>query len=623
MYIIGTAGHVDHGKSSLVEALTGINPDRLKEEKERKLTIDLGFAWLKTSSGKEISIIDVPGHVRFIKNMLAGVGGIDIALLIVAADESVMNQTREHIDILDLLQIKQIIPVITKIDLVKQDWLDLVIRDVESLLKTTNLSCAPIIRVSAKTRERLPELKHTIEQSLIATEPKKDLGRPRLYIDRSFIMAGFGTVVTGTLTDGKLKVGQNVELVNSGIETRIRGIQSHKKTTEMALPGSRVAVNITNISPKDIQRGEVLTIPGWLTRSEAIDVRLTISSNIPRPVKHNNQVTLHIGSNETTAKIRLLIKDRIEPGGYGWAQLKLTNPLPIVRGDFFVIRSDQRTLGGGTVLVTFAKRHKRNNINTINQLKVINTQTTNEIILQSLDTLKPLSIKNITQNTNIETLELETSIKELTSAGKIVTFGDWENIDAMLLISKIAWDKISSAIENYIQEYHTKFNLRIGIGREELRNRLGYSKLIFSKFIDRMTINAIITEVGAYIKLSTHTPKPNDIQERQISEYIKNIEASPFSPPTNLKLDIELLNLLVNQGRIVKMKENIIFSSHSYNTMLNTIVKYTETNGTITVAQVRDIFKTSRKYAVAFLEYLDENKITRRIGDERILRKLK
>jgi len=623
MYIIGTAGHVDHGKSTLVEALTGINPDRLKEEEERKLTIDLGFAWLKTSNGQEVSIIDVPGHARFIKNMLAGVGAIDIALLIVAADESVMNQTKEHIDILNLLQIKKVIPVITKIDLVDQEWLDLVTKDIESLLKTTNLSCSPILNVSAKTGEGVLILKDAIEKSLKDIEPNKDLGRPRLHIDRSFVMPGFGTVVTGALIDGKLKVGQNIELVISGIQSRIRGIQAHRKPTEMAMPGSRVAVNITNISHKNIRRGEVLTFPGWLKCSEAVDVKLDISSNISKAVKHNSQVTLHIGSNETTAKIRLLAKDSIEPGDYGWAQLKLDDPLPLITGDFFVIRSDQRTLGGGTILVPFAKRHKRNDIIILNQLKVIATQSTNEIILQSLDTLKPLQLKQIAENTNIEMSELETSIKELVLTKGIVIFGDWANKDQMLIISKMSWDNISTSIEDFIQEYHGKFDLKVGIGREELRNKLGYSKPIFTKFIDFMSLNAIIREVGIYIKLSSHEPRPKQIEHHEMLEYIKNIEANPFSPPTNLDVNVDLLNLLVNQGRIVKVNENIIFSSKSYNIMLNTVIKYTETHGTITVAQVRDIFKTSRKYALALLEYLDENKITRRVGDQRILRKLK
>ena len=261
MYVVGTAGHVDHGKSTLVEALTGIDPDRLAEEKERGLTIDLGFAWLRLPGGNEVSIVDVPGHERFVNNMLAGVGGIDLALLVVAADESVMPQTREHLAILDLLQIRRGLVAVTKRDLVDDDWLELVVADVEDVVRGTVLDGAPVVTVSATTREGLPQLVSTIEDLLDETPPKRDLGRPRLPIDRAFTISGFGTVVTGTLTDGNLAVGQQLELAVSGRSTRVRGLQSHRSKVEEAVPGVRVAANLTGVQAESISRGEVLTTP--------------------------------------------------------------------------------------------------------------------------------------------------------------------------------------------------------------------------------------------------------------------------------------------------------------------------------------------------------------------------
>ena len=288
MHVVGTAGHVDHGKSTLVHALTGIDPDRLKEEKEREMTIDLGFAWLTLPNGEEIGLVDVPGHKDFIKNMLAGVGGIDATLFIVAADEGVMPQTREHLDILDLLGVKAGVVAITKKDLVEDgEWLELVMAEVSTELEGTCLESAPMVPVSARTGEGLPELLAELQRVLSAARPHRDDGRPRLPIDRIFSVAGFGTVVTGTLIDGQLRVGQEVEILPGGLKTRIRGLQTHKEKLEVALPSSRVAVNLAGVAVTDLQRGDVLTLPGWLTPTQLIDVRLRYLADAPLPLKHN------------------------------------------------------------------------------------------------------------------------------------------------------------------------------------------------------------------------------------------------------------------------------------------------------------------------------------------------
>ena len=350
MYVIGTAGHVDHGKSTLVKALTNIDPDRLPEEKEREMTVDLGFAWMELPSGREVSIVDVPGHERFIKNMVAGVGAIDLAMLIVAADESIMPQTREHLAILDILQIRKGMVVVTKTDLVDEELVELVKAEVEDVLEGTSFEGCPMVGVSAYTGDGLDDLRATIDKVLDDTEVRRDVGRPRLPIDRCFSISGFGTVVTGTLIDGSLAVGQEVELAGSGRRGRIRGLQSHQSKVEEAQPGVRLAVNLSGLSRSDIDRGQVLTPAGWLPTTMRVDARFRMVKNAPHPLRHNEGVTFHIFTSESPARVRLLDADRLTPGNEGWVQVLLSNPLPMVKGDFFVIRSAEDTLGGGQVV---------------------------------------------------------------------------------------------------------------------------------------------------------------------------------------------------------------------------------------------------------------------------------
>ena len=305
MYVIGTAGHVDHGKSLLVEALTGIDPDRLREEKERGMTIDLGFAWLTLPSGRQVSIVDVPGHERFIKNMLAGAGGVDLALLVIAADEGVMPQTREHLAILDLLRVRSGVIAITKRDLVEPDFLEIVSTDALELVEGTTLAGSPLVACSTVTGEGLDELRRVLDEQLEATPPKRDIGRPRLPVDRSFTIQGFGTVVTGTLIDGAFEVGQEVEIVPAAaiggatLRARIRGLQNHREQIERALPGRRTAANLAGIAKDDVRRGQVLVLPGSVVPATAIDVRLRALAHLKRPLRHNAELTLHTGDRKS------------------------------------------------------------------------------------------------------------------------------------------------------------------------------------------------------------------------------------------------------------------------------------------------------------------------------------
>ena len=369
MHVIGTSGHVDHGKSSLVSILTGIDPDRLNEEKSRGMTIDLGFSWLKLSNGNEVSIVDVPGHQKFIDNMVAGIGCIDLAVLVVAADESVMPQTIEHISILDLLQVKLGIIVITKTDLADKNWLELVQGDILDVTKGTFLEKAPIVQVSSHNLDGINLLKSIIEEELSKVEPITNLDRPRVFIDRSFSMSGFGAVVTGTLVDGDIKIGDVVNFVSSGLTARIRGIQTHKKSLQIASPGTRVAINLSGISHNQInQRGEILVVGDWLVSTIAVDVKLYALFNISKPLKHNMFINFHSGTFEIIGKLRLLSADSIMPGESSFAQIKFDKPVALVRGDKFIIRSNQITLGGGQVLEVNVPRHKKNDLKVSDRL---------------------------------------------------------------------------------------------------------------------------------------------------------------------------------------------------------------------------------------------------------------
>ena len=366
MNVIGTAGHVDHGKSTLVRALSGIDPDRLQEEKARGMTIDLGFAWIELAMpdgrSEQVGIIDVPGHIDFIKNMLAGVGGIDAALLVIAADEGVMPQTREHLAILDLLAVPAGLVVMTKVDLVEDpDWLDLVELDIHEALEPTRLATAPVVRVSAATGQGLGELRRTLAMLLAGLPPRRNRARPRLPIDRIFTLSGLGTVVTGTLSDGHFTVGDTVEILPTGLQARIRGLQTHKRSVWRGEPGSRLAINLSGVGTEEVRRGDVVAKPGAFQPTPLIDVRFRLLADAPKPLAHNQLVDFFTGATEVSAHARVLGAERLEPGQEGWLQLRLAHPVVVAAGDRFILRqpSPSLTLGGGDVLSPFPRRRWR------------------------------------------------------------------------------------------------------------------------------------------------------------------------------------------------------------------------------------------------------------------------
>ena len=620
MYVIGTAGHVDHGKSTLVEALTGIDPDRLREEKERGLTIDLGFAWMRLPSGNEVSIVDVPGHERFVNNMLAGVGGIDLALLVVAADESVMPQTREHLAILDLLQIRRGLVAVTKRDLVDDDWLGLVIADVEELLVGTLLEGARVVPVSGTTGEGLPELVSAIDALLQVADPQKDLGRPRLPIDRSFTMSGFGTVVTGTLIDGGLGVGQEVELVLAGRTTRIRGLQTHRRKLDQASPGSRVAANLMGVANEEIGRGEVLTNPGWLESTTAFDVHLKVIKDAPRSVRHNMFATVHTGSSERVARVRLLEVEVAAPGESTWAQLKLDSPLAVVKGDYFVIRSNRTTLGGGDIVDPHARRHRRRHQPILERLAVMEEGSSREVLLTSIEVSEPTELQPLVNRANFEPAVARSELKEMAAERLVVILGRGALGPGVFIYTAAGWAALAERARTFLVGYHHQHPLRKGSPKEELRSRLGLTPQVFNNALLKLQEDGVIVDDGPVVRRPEHVRRLSAAQRSAADEYVNLLEANPYSPPTDSPTDPEVLNLLADEGRVVKVSETVVFAASAYQEMVERVSAYVGERGEITVADVRDMFGASRKYALALLEYLDQQRITRRVGDARVLR---
>lgn len=638
MRVIGTAGHVDHGKSKLVEALTGIDPDRLKEEKEREMTIDLGFAWLTLPSGEPVGVVDVPGHRDFIENMLAGVGGIDAALFVVAADEGVMPQTREHLAILDLLGVRNGVVALTKTDLVEdEEWLELVQIDVAELLEGTALADASIVPVSVRTGQGLPTLLEELDRLLENAPPRSDLGRPRLPIDRVFTIAGFGTVVTGTLIDGHLQVGQEVEVLPQGLKARVRGLQTHKERIERAVPGSRVAINLTGVSIDEVQRGDVVTTPGWLKPTMLIDVHLRYLASAPRPLRHNATLKFFSGSAEVMARARLLDSEAILPGGEGWVQLRLAEPVALVRGDRFIGRqpSPAVTVGGGQIVDPHPRRrHRRFRSEVIARLMTLARGSPVEIFLQSLETSQPCQLLELMERSGLAMEEAGNVLQELLDSKEVLILDSrirqqLPSIQQLItsnryLISAAGWQKLSDKLTIALRDYHQRHPLRQGMPREELKSQLRLSTKLLNEVVNRAVSQSKLVDEEAALRLPEHRVKFSADQERQVQELLAAFKKSPYTPPSVANSEAivgtEVLNALIQQRKLVQVSEGVLFLKETYEEMVKRVIEHIREKGTITVAQVRDMFAASRKYALALMEHLDEHKVTKRVGDERVLR---
>jgi selenocysteine-specific elongation factor len=616
LFVIGTAGHVDHGKSTLVRALTGIDPDRLREEKEREMTIDLGFAWLKLPSGKEVGVVDVPGHEHFIKNMLAGVSGMDLALLVVAANESIKQQTREHLDILDLMEVPRAIVVITQADLADQDQITLVTMEIEDLIKPTRLAGSPIIAVSSITGQGLPELVAAIDNVLAKADPRRDISKPRLPIDRVFTISGSGTVVTGTLVDGTLKVGDEVEILPQALKSRIRSLQTHKNQLSSVSPGNRVAINLVGLSASDLKRGNVLTKPGWLTPTTILDAKLRLLAYPQRPFKHNTEVSFHSGAADVMARVHLLENDEAQPGGTTWVQIILEEPLALVNGDHYVIRSPSDTLGGGIVIDSHSKQHsRRSRAITIENLKTRAEGKGESTLLAILQTKQPLQQSNLISQSNLPSEVARSTLDSLIQRGDLVAIGEGEN---SYLYTYPLWKQLSETILDIVRKYHQKFPLRLGIPKAEISSRVKLGPH-FNGILQKLSAEGSLFEEKSMIRLPSHRIILTSAQQSSIEAFLNQLSQNPYSPSPTINLEPDLINLIISQGQVVKTAAGVIFSASSYSDMTAKVLACIKAKGKITLAETRDMFQTSRKYALALLESLDENKLTKRMGDDRVI----
>jgi selenocysteine-specific elongation factor len=631
MRVIGTAGHVDHGKSTLIAALTGTHPDRLKEEQEREMTIDLGFAWLTLPDGEEIGIVDVPGHRDFIENMLAGVGGIDAALLVIAADEGIMPQTREHLAILDLLQIQSGIVVLTKIDLVDDPaWLDLVEGDIRNILRGTVLQDAAILRVSSRTHAGFPELLETLGLLLKNAPARPDLSRPRLPVDRVFSIAGFGTVVTGTLSDGKFTSGDEVEILPSGQRGRIRGLQTHKKKEEMAIPGSRTAINISGLDVEQIQRGEVVTHPGQYLVTQRLDLSFRLLPDVSASLRHHTEVKLFIGTSETIADARLMGAEILNPGETGWLQLELRTPIVAVRGDRYILRrpSPGETLGGGMVVDPQPKRrHKRFDEAVLKAFENMAQGSPADVLLQACLALGPAAIKDAITHSRLEDQNAAAALEELTKSGQLIHLEDGTlTIDGdSLVMAASQWSALKESVETALGVYHQTYPIRRGMPREELKSRLKLPPRLFNVMLHRLAEEGLLVDSAKWVALPEHKVRFSPFQQVKVDKLLEKFAEAPFAPPSVKECQAEvgedIFSALREFGDLVAVSEEVVFRKRDYDAMVDSIRQALQQKGQITLAEVRDLLNTSRKYVQALLEHLDAIGITVREGDFRKLKK--
>jgi selenocysteine-specific elongation factor len=621
MHVIGTAGHVDHGKTTLISALTGINPDRLKEEQEREMTIDLGFAWLALPTGEEIGVVDVPGHRDFIENMLAGVGGIDAALLVIAADEGVMPQTREHLAILDLLQIQSGIIVLTKIDLINDpSWLELVEGDIRTVLNGTVLQDAPIVRVSSRTKDGFPELLRTLSLLLQNAPSRPDLGRPRLPVDRAFSIAGFGTVVTGTLSNGCLAAGDEVEILPTGLRARIRGLQTHKKKEETAVPGSRTAVNLSGVDLEQVRRGDVIAHPGQYHPTQRIDVRFRLLPDASAPLHHDTEVKLFIGASETIADVRLLGTEALNPGETGWLQLELQTPIVAVRGDRYILRrpSPGETLGGGIVVDPQPKaRHKRFDESVLKTLETLVQGSPAEVLLQASIALGPALVKDVVARSRLEGPAAEAALQELIDSGQAIKLED-------VVIAASQWLALKESVIAALVAYHKTYPLRRGMPREELKSRLKIQPRFFNMLLPRLASEGLLTESPKWTALPGHVVRFSAFQQVKVDKVMAMFAAAPSAPPSVKECLAEtgedIFAVLVDSGDLVQVSADVVFRKQDYDAMVEKVRQAIRQKGQVTLAEIRDLLQTSRKYVQALLEHMDATGITLRDGDFRKLR---
>lgn len=617
MKVIGTAGHIDHGKSTLVHRLTGIDPDRLEEEKRRGMTIDLGFAWLTLPSGEAASVVDVPGHERFIKNMLAGSAGVDVALLVVAADESLMPQTREHLDILHLLGVERGVVALTKRDLVDDEWLALVTDEVAEILEGTTLVGSPIVPVSSTTGEGITELLEVLDRVIAEMPSRRDRSLPFVPVDRVFTVSGFGTVVTGTLHGGHLTAGVEVEIVPGGRRARVRSMQSHQTAISDAAPGDRVAVNLAGVSRDDVRRGDVLAPPGNVQAVRRFDALLTVLPDAPFALGHGLEVSLHVGSAERSATLSILEGQQLQPGAEGWVQLRVSDPVPAVRGQRFIVRlpAPARTVAGGEV-VDIAPRHRRSDTVAVTRLSAMRADE-RQAVRAALVGDRPREARDLALLLGLPTGQVTSVLDDLVREGSVV------HLTPAYLATE-AWGRLQARVTYILSAYHDANPLARGMDREELRRRLAITRQVWPSMLKSLTGLGIAEEHGNHLSLPGRqggTASRRDDVERVIAILTRN----PYMPLTGTALETEagveagLLRALAAEGIIVQLADGLYLTHDAYRAAARIVMDLTRNAGQVSVAEVRDALPTTRKYALALLEYLDGQRLTRRMGDVRVL----
>ena len=624
-FVIGTAGHVDHGKSTLVKALTGIDPDRLAEEKARAMTIDLGFAWLTLPGGQRVSIVDVPGHERFIKNMLAGVGGIDAALLVIAADEGPMPQTDEHLAILDLLGIDRGVVVLTKADAVDGEWLDLVREEVRERVAATTLADAPLVAVSAVTGEGLPALLGHLGEVLDSAPERTAAHAARLPVDRVFSVAGFGTVVTGTLSGGEFTIGDELRLYPHDRRVRVRGLQSHQAKVTRALPGSRTAVNISGIAVDEIARGDVLAPAGVMIPSLRLDARIRLLPGAPVTLRQNDEIDFFTGAAELPARITLLDREWLAPGDLAWVQLRFREPVATMKNDRFIIRraSPSETIGGGKVVDPNPPRHRRFRPETLSALETLAAGSPNEIVLHTLER-KAADVRVLRSTTpGLSADRVDAALHQLVEEGVVVVLGGRGKSPgpADVVMAASLWRSTLERFTEVLRTFHAAHPARPGIAREEARNRLdGLPGRLFDDMVATAATAGTLIDDGATLRLPEFRMALAPAQRERADTFLAAARAHPFAPPGphEFGLDAETLAALEYMGQVEKIAEGVYFTPDAWSELISGTLGFIDEHSAMTLAQFRDHFGTSRKYAQAALEHLDQLKYTRRVGDDRV-----
>ncbi len=629
--IIGTAGHVDHGKTMLIKALTGKDTDRLEEEKKRGVSIDLGFASFLLPDGKEAGIIDVPGHERFIHNMLAGAGSIDLMVLVIDVNEGIMPQTREHMSILDLLGTKKGIIALTKVDTAEEEWCEIVEEEVRKELKGTFLEEAPCIWFSAYTGQGLPELKEHLYR-LSLEVPPKDTGAPlRIPVDRCFTVAGFGTVITGTLLQGSVSVSETVEVLPPGISARVRNIQVFSRDVERAEAGQRVALNLSGLEKEKVERGSVVCAPGFLRMTSLMDVSLELLPGSSRKIRHMTPVHFYLGTARVVARVALLDREELKPGERAPVQVRSDEELVTERSDRFIIRSysPMTTIGGGIILDPFPphryRRYRRDIIQKLQEFEqeIISGKGKN-FVWEKIEQLQLPTLSELEKETRMGKEKLQELLSQLENEDKVVCLGD-------------AYTSLNLAREweNKIQEsldaYHAKNPLFPGLPRAELKRFLPHriNQRTYEAFWEYLSSRGKVELFEDKVRRSGFQPEPTS-KDREIINRVKEIcRQARFQPPgpnelagrLKVKEDYlhSLMEYLVHQGEMVRISEEYYLLRELYEEALEQLRKHFEENQQLTLAEFRDILGTSRKYVQPLLEHIDREKITRRVGDYRVL----